>query len=195
MNRSAKNTDTTRDSFFCVERLMEVMTGKQSGPDFSDLYDDLSGIESMHKAIEADKKAGERAMEVVSALRKFKTENQMSLNENLSKVQVYGDISGFKDSIKEVMHVQGLEQLEEEPETEKKIIEIKLDYSKAGPKYGDKVSEIEEALENHEFFIEDGRLEVADEYLKPEMFNVRQERTYTGEGEMIETENAVVVVG
>jgi valyl-tRNA synthetase len=147
-----------------------------------------------NEGIEADKEAGERAMEVVSALRKFKTENQMPLNEELSRVEVYGDVSGFEDSIKEVMHVEELEQLEKEPETERKIIEISLNYSKAGPKYGDKVGEIESALEENEFFIEDGRLEVADEYLKPEMFEVREERTYTGEGEMIETENALVIV-
>lgn len=36
--------------------------------------------------------------------------------------------------------------------------------------------------------------EVADEHLKTEMFEVRQERTYTGEGEMMETENTIVVV-
>jgi valyl-tRNA synthetase len=146
------------------------------------------------EGIEADKEAGERAMEVVSALRKFKTEHQMSLNEDLDSVEVYGKISGFESAIKEVMHVQELEQLEEEPETEKKVIEISLDYSKAGPKYGDKVSEIEEALENNEWMIQEGHLDVAGEHLAPEEFEVREERTYTGEGEMIETENALVIV-
>jgi valyl-tRNA synthetase len=166
-----------------------------------EIWNEMYEKNSIHRSswpeatgIEADKEAGERAMEVVSALRKFKTEHQMPLNEELSRVEVYGDISGFEDSIKEVMHVQELEQLEEEPETERKIIEISLNYENAGPKYGDKIGEIEAALEKNEFFIEDGRLEVADEYLKPEMFEVREERTYTGEGEMIETENALVIV-
>ena len=144
--------------------------------------------------IEADKEAGENAMEVVSALRKFKTQHQMPLNEEIEKIEVYGNISGLESAVKEVMHVNSLEQLEGEPETEKMIIEIKLNYSKAGPKYGDKVSEIEDALEDNEFMIEDGRLEVAGEHLKPEMFEVRQERTYTGEGEMMETENTIVIV-
>jgi len=144
--------------------------------------------------MEADKEAGENAMEVVSALRKFKTEHQMSLNEEIEKAEVYGNISGLENAIKEVMHVKSLEQLEGEPETEKKIIEIKLNYSKAGPKYGDKVSEIEDALEENDYMIDDGRLEVADEHLKPEMFEVREERTYTDEGEMMETENTIVIV-
>jgi len=69
MNRSAKNTDTTRDSFLCVERLVKVMTGEQSGPDFSDLYGDLSGIKSMHKAIEADKKALRKGTSLAEAYR------------------------------------------------------------------------------------------------------------------------------
>ena len=144
--------------------------------------------------VEADLEAGETAMEVISALRKYKSDNQMALNEELKSVTVYGNISGMEDPIKEAMHIEELETREGEPDTEKKIIDISLDYSKAGPKYGDKVSEIEEALENSEWMIEDGRLEVADEHLKPEMFEVTEERKYTGEGQMLETENAILVV-
>lgn len=162
--------------------------------------EDLSS-ESIHRSswpedsgIKADLEAGETAMEVISALRKYKSDNQMALNQELDHVQVYGNISGMEDPIKETMHIKELESKEGEPETEKKIIDITLDYSKAGPKYGDKVSKIEEALENQEWMIEDGHLEVADEHLKPEMFEVTEERKYTGEGEMLETENAILVV-
>ncbi|WEL23265.1 valine--tRNA ligase [Candidatus Nanohalovita haloferacivicina] len=144
--------------------------------------------------VEADLEAGETAMEVISALRKYKSSNQMALNEELNSVTVYGNIAGMEEAIKETMHIQNLASEEGEPETEKKIIDIDLNYSKAGPKYGDKVSEIEEALENEEFMIDGGRLEVAGEHLKPEMFKVREERKYTGEGEMLETEKALVVV-
>jgi valyl-tRNA synthetase len=42
--------------------------------------------------------------------------------------------------------------------------------------------------------IQEGHLDVAGEHLAPEEFEVREERTYTGEGEMIETENALVIV-
>ncbi len=144
--------------------------------------------------VEMDPFKGENAMEAISALRKYKTGNQMSLNETLEEVHIYGDISGFEDAIKEVMHIEELEKHEGEPETEKKVIEISLDYSKAGPKYGDKVGEIEEALENNEYNIDAGKLVVADEHLAPEMYEVKEERTYTGHGEMIEAENILVVV-
>ena len=166
-----------------------------------EIWNELYENTSIHRSdwpeemeVETDKEAGENAMEVISALRKFKTEHQMSLNEEIEKIEIYGNISGLENAIKEVMHVKELENLDGEPETERKVIEIKLDYSEAGPKYGDKVSKIEEALENNEYMIHDGRLEVADEHLKPEMFEVLQERTYTGEGEMMETENTIVIV-
>ncbi|MFB6174362.1 MAG: valine--tRNA ligase [Candidatus Nanohalobium sp.] len=166
-----------------------------------EIWNDMYKSSSIHRSewpesrdIEADLEAGENAMEVISGIRKYKTGNQMAPNDSLEKIQVYGTISGFEDAIKEVMHVEELEELDSEPETEKKIIRISLDYSKAGPKYGDEVSEIEEALENNEYSIEAGHLDVAGKHLKPEMFEVDEERTYTGEGEMIETEKTLVIV-
>ena len=144
--------------------------------------------------VEADLEAGETAMQVISALRTYKNENGLALNEELEEVEIFGNVTGFEDAIREAMHLQKLEQQEGEPETERKVLEIKLDYSEAGPEYGDKVSDIEEALENNEWNIEAGHLEVADEHLAPEMFEVIAERTYTGEGDMIETENSVIVV-
>ena len=166
-----------------------------------EIWNDMYESSSIHRnkwpeqsKVEADLEAGENSMEVISAIRKYKTENQMSPNTELEKIQVYGNISGLEDAIKEVMHVEGLEELEKEPETEKKIIRISLDYSKAGPKYGDKVGKIEQALENQEYSIDAGHLDVAGEHLKPEMFEVEQERNFTGEGEMIETENTLVII-
>jgi valyl-tRNA synthetase len=166
-----------------------------------EIWDEMYSSNSIHTSswpetsgVKADLEAGENAMQIISALRKYKSENQMSLNEEIGKVQIFGNISDMEKAIKEVMHVQELEKLEEEPETEKQIVEISLDYSKAGPKYGDKVGEIEEALENNEWMLEDGRLEVAGEHLKPEEFEVREERTYEGEGDMYETENCVMVI-
>jgi valyl-tRNA synthetase len=143
---------------------------------------------------DADLEAGKNAMQVISALRKYKSDKQMSLNEEIEHVQVFGNVSGMENAIQGVMHVQDLEELEEEPETEEKVVEISLDYSKAGPKYGDKIGEIEAALENNEWALDGPRLEVAGEHLKPEEFEVEEERTYTGDGEMLETENCIVIV-
>ncbi|MFB6144795.1 MAG: valine--tRNA ligase [Candidatus Nanohaloarchaea archaeon] len=145
-------------------------------------------------SVESDIEAGETAMEVISALRTYKNENGMPLNAELERVQVYGEITGFEEAIKEAMHIEELETLEEEPSTEKQIVSIELDYSKAGPRYGDKVGEIEAALEENEWMLEEGRLEVAGEHLKPEEFEVEEEVTYTGDGEMLEAGEAMVIV-
>ncbi len=168
-----------------------------------ELYRDMYSDESVHlsewpevSGVEADIEAGETAMEVISALRKYKSRNQMSPTAELNTVEVYGSIEGFEEAVKEVMHVDTLEVMDEddEPETEDQIVEIKLDYSKAGPKYGDDVGEIEADLKDNEWMIEDGHLRAGGHLLKPKMFTVKEERTYTGEGEMVETEDITVVV-
>lgn len=160
-----------------------------------------SSFESIHlenwpekEGADAEIQKGENAMRVISALRKYKSENQMAPTEELETVQVFGEIEGFEEAIKESMHVENLEILEEEPETEKKIQEIKLDYSKAGPKYGDDVGEIEEALENNEWHIDSGRLEAAGHHLPADFYEVKESREYKGEGKMLEEENLVILV-
>ena len=69
VNRSAKDTDTMRDSFLCMEGIVETMTGEQSSSDFSNLYGDLSGIKSMREAIEADKRALKKSTGLAEAHR------------------------------------------------------------------------------------------------------------------------------
>ncbi len=166
-----------------------------------EIWHEIYGEGSIHtsswpekEGVRADLEKGEQAMDVISALRKYKSKRQMPLNKTLRKVQIYGDIEGFQAAIKDVMHVDTLEVLEEEPETEQEVIEIKLDYEVAGPEYGNKVSEIEEALEKNEWKIDAGRLRVAGELLKPEMFEVEEEHRYKGEGEMLEAGDGFVIV-
>lgn len=149
---------------------------------------------------EADLAAGETALEVIGALRRYKSENQLPLNADLESVAVYGPIEGFEDAIQNVMHVQELTVLESEPEVTTEITSIDLDYSTLGPKFGSKVGDIDAGIESGEYEIEaddDGTataLHVADEELESDLFEIERERTYSGEGEMIETESAVVVL-
>lgn len=145
---------------------------------------------------EADLAAGETAMEVISALRRYKSENQLPLNADLESVSVYGPVDGFEDAIQNVMHVQDLTVLEEQPEITTEVAEIDLDYSTLGPKFGSKVGEIDAGIESGDYEIDDdeGVLRVAGEELEDELFEVELERTYSGEGEMIETESAVVIL-
>ncbi|RQH01938.1 valine--tRNA ligase [Natrarchaeobius oligotrophus] len=160
-------------------------------------------LESIHtrdwpvpRGYEADLEAGETAMEVISALRRYKSENQLPLNEALESVSVYGSVEGFEDAIQNVMHVRTLEVLEEEPEVTTEVASIDLDYATLGPEYGAKVGEIDAGIEAGEYEIDDdaGVLRVAGEELADELFEVDLERTYSGDGRMIETESAVVVL-
>ena len=146
------------------------------------------------RGYDADLAAGETALAVISALRRYKTDNDMALNEPLDTVEVYGDVEGFEDAIGGTMHVGDIQVHDDAPDIETKIADIDLDYSLVGPEFGQQVGDIEAAIASGEFEIEDDHLHVAGVELSPDMFDIEEERTYSGTGDMIETENAVVVV-
>ena len=166
-----------------------------------ELHTTLYGDDSVHtlawpesEGYESNRAAGETALEVISALRGYKTDNGLALNATLDDVAVYGDIEGFENAISGVMHVESLERLDEAPALSTEVAGIDLDYSKVGPEFGSKVGDIDSAIEAGEYAISNDQLHVADEVLGPDLFEVEEERTFAGEGEFIETENAVVIV-
>jgi valyl-tRNA synthetase len=144
--------------------------------------------------IDADREAGATAMAVVGALRRYKSERQLPLNAPLASVTVHGDVSGFEDDIRRVMHVENLETTDVEADVETVVTGIDLDYATVGPAYGETVSEIENAIEAGEYTLTDDRLRVAGVELDAEMFEVEAERRFTGDGEMVEADDTVVVV-
>jgi valyl-tRNA synthetase len=146
------------------------------------------------RGFEADLGAGETAMEVISALRHYKSERQLALNADLASVSVFGSVAGFEEAIRDVMHVERLEALDEQPEITTEVAAISLDYATVGPRFGSKVDEIDAALEAGDYEIDGDTLVVAGEELGADLFEVDLERTYSGDGEMLETESAVVVV-
>ena len=143
---------------------------------------------------EADTEAGRTAMAVVSALRRYKTDAGLALNEPLGTVEVYSRIEGFAEAIADVMHVEELRVREDDPAIETEISGIDLEYAKVGPEYGERVGDIETAIAAGEFELVDGRLVVAGLELAPELFEVETTREYSGEGTLLETEAAAVVV-
>jgi len=164
--------------------------------------DDSEALDSVHttdwpetRGYDADLEAGERAMEVIAALRRYKTDSGLALNADLDRVQVYGGVAGFEDAIAEAMHVDSLETLDEPPEVTTEVTGVDLDYSLVGPEYGSEVGDIDAAIESGDFEEVDGKLQVAGVELDAEMYDIEEERTYSGDGEMIETETAILVVG
>jgi valyl-tRNA synthetase len=145
-------------------------------------------------ALDADFEAGETAMAVVGALRKYKSENQLSMNADLDVVEVYGDVSGFEDDISGVMHVDSLQMSDEEPPVESVVTGVDLDYSLVGPEFGSQVPDIEAALAQSDYDVVDGELHVAGAELDAEMFEITEERQFVGEGDMVEASDTVVVV-
>ncbi|MFB6126706.1 MAG: valine--tRNA ligase [Halolamina sp.] len=144
--------------------------------------------------IDSDRAAGSRATAVVGALRRYKSERQRSLNATLDHVAVYGDVAGFEDDIRRVMHVDDLVVREDDPAVETVVTGVDLDYSLVGPEFGSEVSDIDAAVEAGEFEVVDGELHVAGVTLDPAMFTIERERQFTGDGEMLEADDTVVVV-
>jgi len=166
-----------------------------------ELWRDMYGGGSVHTSdwpaplgVEADLAAGERAMDVVGALRKYKTDHQLSMNADVDAVRVYGDVADFADDIRRVMHVDQLESVDEEPPVESVVTGIDLDYSLVGPEFGNRVSDIEAAIAEGDYEVVDGHLHAAGVELAPEMFEVEEERQYAGDGEMVEAGETVVIV-
>ncbi|ELZ31071.1 valyl-tRNA ligase [Halogeometricum pallidum JCM 14848] len=168
-----------------------------------ELWRDMYGEEaaSVHRAawpeplgVDADVAAGETAMAVVGALRKYKSDNQLSMNASVDHVLVYGDVRGFEEDISGVMHVEELETSSEGPPIESVVTGVDLDYSLVGPEFGAQVPDIESAIEAEEYEVVDGELRAGDAELDSEMFTIEEERKYTGEGEMLEAGDAVVIV-
>ncbi|GAB3313858.1 valine--tRNA ligase [Haloplanus salinarum] len=166
-----------------------------------ELWRDMYSEGSVHTAdwpeplgVEADLAAGERAMSVVAALRKYKTDHQLSMNADVDAVRVYGDVAAFAEDIRRVMHVDELESVAEDPPVESVVTGVDLDYSLVGPEFGNRVSDIEAAIADGDYEVVDGHLHAADVELDPEMFELEAERRYTGDGEMVEAGETVVIV-
>ncbi|PSP98834.1 valine--tRNA ligase [Halobacteriales archaeon QS_4_70_19] len=149
--------------------------------------------------LEADIEGGERALEVVGALRKYKSERDLALNTELDHVQVYGDVADYVDDIARAMHVEELDLLDEAPDVETVVTGIDLDYSVVGPEFGGDVPDIEAAIESGGYVLEgeddDATLIAGEHELTAEMFDVGTERRYDGAGDLLETDGAVVIVG
>ena len=166
-----------------------------------ELWRDMYDEGSVHRAdwpaplgFDADFAAGETALEVVSALRKYKSDRQLSMNAELDEVVVYGDVAGFEAEISRVMHVGRIETSDETPPVESVITGIDLDYSVVGPEHGSRVPDIERGIADEAYDLVDGELHVAGVELAPDAFAVDEERRYAGDGEMIEVDGAVVIV-
>ncbi|MCJ7450535.1 MAG: valine--tRNA ligase [Candidatus Nanohaloarchaeota archaeon QJJ-9] len=178
---------------------------------YDNLYKDFEPEESIHVAdwpekqdyqYEKEKELGDAAIEVISGLRKYKTQENLPLNAELDEVKVFGskDLGEAKQVVKEAMHVEKLNQVKEQIDMEEKIANINLDYSKLGPDYGNRVKQIEKAVEQEERReLREGKLilDLGGEKfeLSGEYFEVEKEFSLEGEeGTLVTTEEFAVLV-
>jgi valyl-tRNA synthetase len=157
---------------------------------------------SDHVADVQAQEAGDQAVEVIGGLRKFKSDSNMPLNESLAHVTVFA-VEGLdgQDAVVDAMHVEELEVQEREPEFEERIESIDLDYAELGPRFGEGVKQIEDAVSDPSgLAISEGvlRLTVDGETVElVEGDDFEAERTYglSGrEGELVQTENFAILV-
>jgi valyl-tRNA synthetase len=143
---------------------------------------------------DADREAGRTALDAIGALRKYKTEHGMALNEPIARVRLYGAVDGFEDAIADAMHVEELATPDEAPPITERVVDVDLDYETLGPELGGRLGAVEAAIENGEFAVEDGHLHAAGETIAPERFELRRERRLDGDGELLDAGDAFLVV-
>lgn len=101
---------------------------------------------------------GDLAVKIISLIRKYKSERNLPMNSELEevivnlneKIEIPEEIM---ESIKDTMNVKNLKFSFEEPD--RRIREIKMDYKKAGPKYGRLLNKIEDKLRRKDFEVND----------------------------------------
>ena len=170
---------------------------------YQEIYRDFEGEKSIHITswpeprdfnFKEEKQKGENLIDLISALRKYKTENGMALNQEIEEIEIYTDKEINLKTLKRAMNVQKIAELSSKPDLSEVIKEISLEYSKAGPEFGDKIDEIEEAIENGDWKIKDGKLHASEETLDEQMFSYKKELKSSKEGEMIETSSGIMIV-
>ena len=145
--------------------------------------------------VDADAEGGRAAMAVVGALRRYKSERQLPLTAPIDAVEVYADVRDFEADITGVMHVGDFTvHPDAEPPVETVTTGVDLEYAIVGPTYGDQVGDIESAIADGAYEVDDDELHVAGVTLEPDAFSLEVDRRYTGDGELLEAGDVAIIV-
>ena len=176
-----------------------------------EIYQDIFGSqESLHRAPwpekvnlseESDKEKGENAVEVISAIRRYKSDQGVPLNSEVERATVYGEgLKEMRETIKNAMNIEILNFEKGSPEMREEIIDVGLNFEKLGPKYGGKVNAIKEASQDENMReIKNGKmhLKVSGETLTLEEDEFALKKEYRLENEdlgLINSENYTISV-
>jgi len=98
---------------------------------------------------EAAEEVGEAAKDIIAEVRKWKSDNGIPLNQDLGKLRIVTPdprIKRCEEDIAETLNAHSI-QLIDEKDVEERAVEVKPEYSKIGPKYGDRAKEIFQTIE------------------------------------------------
>ncbi len=180
-----------------IEEILEILSKK---------YEEFAKAKDWNEIVEVCgevERRGELIKEIVSAIRRFKHDRGMPLNAPLKKILIYTPMDVDTRDIAGAVNAE-VERIEEMPEIEVRVREIKPKFNVLGPMFRERVKDIVRAVqslsdEDKLRFAEDGRIEVEIDgekvELKKEWFDIEIEKVVGGEGvEVIETENSVIII-
>ncbi|BDH79320.1 MAG TPA: valine--tRNA ligase [Methanothermobacter sp.] len=137
---------------------------------------------------------GDLVIEIIGALRRFKSSNRIPLNAPLEKVNIYTRenlhriIKDYLEDIKGTMNIQKLELITGKPKIKERIIEVKPVMEKIGPKFRADAPLILSSIESadpeeiYEKLETEGMIEVEGHKLTREYLKIKKEvRGATGE--------------
>jgi len=140
---------------------------------YQELFANREGENSIHttdwpQAISGgeieDRERGDRAVEIISAIRRFKSEKGLPLNAKINNCTIFSSdsdkLEAFSPTIKKAMNIASIELTSAAPHIEERIKDISLNYDQVGPNYGSKVKKIEQALANNNYNLSGSQLQV-----------------------------------
>jgi len=135
-------------------------------------------------------KIGRLAKDIISEIRRFKSDKGLPLNKELEKITIYTehDISEVLEDIKGTMNIKDIEVSADTPEFEEIITSVTPDFSIIGPKFGKDTKNIVEIIkdpENAKRISDEGEIEVNGLSIKKEYIS-KIERAYQLKGKNVE---------
>jgi valyl-tRNA synthetase len=130
-----------------------------------------------------ESKLGQMIVDIISALRRWKSDRGLPLNRLLPRVKLYTreDLGDLQD-IKGAMNIQDIDMTEENPIWEEKITGITPNYKFIGPLFGKDTNMIASLLEKHAADLEKTeKIEKDGIVLKKEYITSIQKEFYVGE--------------
>ncbi|OUJ18801.1 Valyl-tRNA synthetase [Methanonatronarchaeum thermophilum] len=94
-------------------------------------------------------KQGETLKEIISTIRRYKSENGIPLNEEIDRIEIYNSPKYIENNKKDISNTVWAKELyitQKQPQFNKKLVEIKPDMSIIGPKFKDKAPEITQTI-------------------------------------------------